>query len=219
MIRMNQVAVLVALGLLVMPIAALSQEHSHQKLESQAPLPQHQSKKVSEIMGKPTLERLDDGIRLQVWVKTQQEHKEMMSERAAPSDKEEYGRMCEGTTSRLKSHETDGHKMMGMMHDHGKSDSQSEVVEQGMMESMMAGTHHVMVLVSDEETEKRIENAEVEIRVVPLSMKKSYTVELMSMKDHSCGGFVLDEKGVYTLILITKAGEKTHVADFQYSVN
>ena len=107
---------------------------------------------------------------------------------------------------------------MGMMHEHGKSGKQSDAMEEGMMKSMMAGTHHVMVVVSDEETKKEIENAEIEIRIIPSSMKKSFAVELMSMENHSCGGLLLEEKGDYVMIAQLKIGDKIHVADFHYAV-
>jgi hypothetical protein len=134
------------------------------------------------------------------------------------SDKTDSKMMCGEMPSQQKSREKEGHSMMSMMHEHGEIGKQSGAMEKGMMESMMAGAHHVMVVVSEEETKKNIENAEVDIRIVPPSMKKSYGAELMTMKDHSCGGLVLDEEGEYVLIFSVNVGDKVHIADFKYKV-
>ena len=232
---MNLVAALTTLGLLGGPVVTLSQEHNHQKQETQLPKPQDDSKKMSEMMGKPTFEQSADGIHVQVWLVTQEDHKKMMGDRmSARPDKDGTGEMdsthhekmdskmmCGGMSARsdkVGTAEKQGHDTMGMMHGHDKGDKNSQGMDKAMMESMMAGTHHVMVVVSEEETKKEIENAEVEIQIGPPSMKKSHAVELMSMKNHSCAGLVLDEKGEYTIITHVKVGEKFRTTYFQYSV-
>ncbi|MEK6571927.1 MAG: hypothetical protein AABZ61_11190, partial [Bacteroidota bacterium] len=78
---MNLVAALTTLGLLGVPVVTLSQEHNHQKHETQLPKPQDHSIKMSETMGKPTFEQSVDGIRVQVWLVKQEDHKKMMGDR------------------------------------------------------------------------------------------------------------------------------------------
>lgn len=241
---MNLAAALITLGLVGAPVVTLSQEHNQQKHETQRPQPQDDSTKMSEMMGKPTFEQSVDGIHIQLWLVTQEEHKEMMSERmSARPDKDGSGgkdsahhekmdskMMCGGMSARSdaavqnaeKRDKTgtggkQGHDMMGMMHEHGKSGKQSDAMEEGMMESMMAGTHHVMVVILDEENMKEIENAEVELQVTSPSGQTS-TLELMSMMNHSCGGLSFEEKGTYGISANVEVQNKTRRAQFEYEV-
>jgi hypothetical protein len=85
------------------------------------------------------------------------------------------------------------------------------------MEAMMAGTHHLMLMATDEATKKEIENVKVEIDLTSPSKKMS-TIELKSMKNHFGGGLSLEEKGAYQLLATVKAGEKLHTAQFDYEV-
>ncbi|MBI5473561.1 MAG: hypothetical protein HY961_14575 [Ignavibacteriae bacterium] len=145
------------------------------------------------MMGKPTFEKSVEGVNIQVWLMTQDEHKKMMKDHM-------------------------GSEMKGMDHGkmHGKKEGK-EGMNPDMMKEMMAGTHHVMVMATDEETKSVVENAEVKIAVTSPSDKSS-AVELKSMKDHFGGSLTLDEKGAYTLDVWVSSKEKTRTASFKYDV-
>ena len=137
------------------------------------------------MMGKPTFEKSVDGINVQVWLMTQEEHKRMKKEHMG-----EHGKM-------------------GMMHD--------EEMNKETMEAIMAGTHHVIVMATDEATKKAAENADVKVAVTSPSTKSSI-VELKNMMNHFGGGLVLDEKGEYTLDVWVSIKEKARTASFKYDV-
>lgn len=156
------------------------------------------------MMGKPTFEKSVDGVRLQLWLITQEDHKKMMQEHMG--EKKDKGEM-KGMNHDAK----DGKEMMGMKHD-GKEMSMET------MDAMIAGTHHVMLMATDEATKKEIENVKGEITLTSPSNKMS-TVELTSMKNHFGGGLTLDEKGAYTLDVWVSSKQKTRTASFKYEVN
>ena len=159
----------------------------------------------SNMMGKPTFEKSVDGVNLQVWLMTQEEHKKMM--------KEHMGEQKEKGGMKGMDHDAmHGKGMMGEGMKHGVQD-----MDPDKMEAMMAGTHHIMVVVTDEESKKEIENAKVEIGLISPS-KKSSTVELTSMMNHFGGGLALDEKGGYTLNVLVKVGDETRTAGLEYEV-
>ena len=126
----------------------------------------------SSMMGKPTFEKSVEGISIQVWLMTQDEHKKMMNERMG-KQKEQVG--MKGTNHDAMH----GKGMMGMMHEkkeESKDDKDHHVMEEGMkhdgkemsmetMEAMMAGTHHVMVMATNVSTNEAIDRASIKIAV------------------------------------------------------
>ncbi len=147
------------------------------------------------MMGKPTFEKSAEGANIQVWLMTQDEHKKMMKDHM-------------------------GSEMKGMDHNmtHGKKEGKKEEgMNSDMMKEMMAGTHHVMVMATDEETKSAVENANVKIAVTSPSDKSS-AVELKSMMNHFGGSLTLDEKGTYTLDVWVSGKEKIRSASFKYEV-
>lgn len=185
----------------------------------------------SSMMGKPTFEQSVDGVNLQVWLITQEEHKAMMKEHMGEKkDKGEmkgmdhdamHGKGMMGMMHGKKeaSKDTNVHHMMGEGMSEGLPTEKHDGKEMNMetMEAMMAGTHHVMVMATDEASKKTIDTATVEITVASPS-KKSSTVALKSMKNHFGGGLSLEEKGAYQLIATVKTGEKSYTAQFDYEV-
>jgi hypothetical protein len=170
------------------------------KLEKQAT---DAKQSPSSTLGKPTFDKSVDGIHIKLWLITQEQHEKTMNEHMG-NQKENDG---------MKRNDADamhGKGMAGMRH--GEQDSGS-----GMMKTMMAGTHHVVVVVTDEENMKEIGSARVDIGVISPS-KKSASVELTSMKNHFGGGLALDENGIYTLNLRVKVGDETRTTSLEYEV-
>ncbi len=191
------------------------------KLEKQAT---EAEQSPSSMMGKPTFEKSVEGINVQVWLITQEEHKKMMKEHMG--EQKEKGGMKGMDQGAMH-----GKGMMGMMHGkkkENKNDKDHHMMGEGMkhdgkemsmetLEAMMAGTHHVMVMVTDAATKKTIDSASIKIAVTSPSNNSS-TVELKSMMNHFGGGLSLEEKGAYQLLATVKVGEKLHTAQFDYEV-
>jgi len=98
----------------------------------------------------------------------------------------------------------------GMKHDMKEMDHKQ-------MEAMMAGTHHLMVMINDSATKKPVQKAELGLTVESPS-KKSTNTKLSEMMGHFGGSLTLDEKGEYLVgIHATIAGKMYH-GEFSYAV-
>ena len=197
------------------------------KLEKQANQglrPRRGESSPSSMMGKPTFEQTVDGINLQVWLITQEEHKKMMKEHMSSlGEKGEMKSMDHGMMH--------GKGMMGMMHgkkEENTNEKDHHMMDEGMkhdgkemsketMEAMMAGTHHVMVMATDEVAQQEIANVKVAITVTTASNKSS-TVDLVGMMDRFGGGVSLEEKGTYQLDPTVTVGKKTYTWQLSYEV-
>jgi hypothetical protein len=169
---------------------------------------------------KPTVEQTVDGLRVQLWIIAQDEHKKMIGERM----KSEMGAMKHDMVGGAKDttmmdHDM-GSNMKGMDHskmDMGMKAGTKEVDKSKMTETMMAGTHHVMVKVLDDKSGKAIGADHIMIAVTAPSGKSS-TIRLSEMMNHFGGGASLTEKGAYKCALSFKSGDKTHSTQFEYEV-
>ncbi|MBI4535643.1 MAG: hypothetical protein HY708_05145 [Ignavibacteriae bacterium] len=123
---------------------------------------------------------------------------------------------------------TRGKGMMGMMHGKKEAESGHRMMGEGMkhegkgmnketMAAMMAGTHHVMVKLTDASTKEEVADAKVAITLTTPS-KKSSTVDLVGMMDHFGGGLSLEEKGAYQLDATVTVSEKPYTSRFSYEV-
>lgn len=200
---------------LVLSVTGLAQ-HKH----GQAAQQENKMGKPGDMMGKPTAEQTVDGVRVQLWMMTQVEHKKMMQERM----KSDMGGMKHDTMGAAKDTATMGHDMDGGMKgmDHGTMEKDTMAHGKGadrskMMEMMMAGTHHIMVKLRDQKPDEADGDGHIMVAVTAPSGKKS-TVHLSGMMDHFGGGVSLDEKGSFRLDLSIKAGSKTRKAKFEYVV-
>jgi len=190
------------------------------------------SRKVSEMMGKPTFEQSIEGINLQVWLITQEEHKKMMKDHmGSHQDKSEmkdmeHGMMHgKGRMGMMHGKKDDGqeHHMMGAgaKHDGKGMDHKAEPEAHQTpdeMDAMMAGTHHVMVVATNEAGKEEIDMAKVEVQLTSPS-RKGVVQELTSMMNHFGGGLDLEEEGEYILTLHVKVGDRICSADFHYEVH
>ncbi|MEW6060895.1 MAG: hypothetical protein AB1600_03030 [Bacteroidota bacterium] len=150
-----------------------------------------QKNDMVKMMGDPVFEQSAEGIKVQVWLITQEEHKKKMSEHQKEM---KHGDMKMDHNKEDMNHgdmKMD-HDMKHSGHDHAK---------------MMEGTHHIMVVVTDESAMKEVENTTVGIESFSPSKKVEKT-ELASMMNHFGGGLTLEEKGKYTFTLVVKVGEK-----------
>lgn len=182
---------------------------------------------MADMMGEPTFQKTVDGAHLQVWIITQNEHRKMMEEhmddqRGKSELKEKSGAKGMGCDM------MHGKNMMGMMHGKKADHSAHHMMEEDdkhkgnemtkeTMEAMMAGTHHVMMKLTDSATAKEIKDAEVKISVTSPS-NKTVTVKLASMMNHFGGGLALDEKGRYTLDVWVTTEERTRTTSFMYEI-
>ncbi len=194
-------------------------QHTHGQSAQQ----EDKSGKTGDMMGKPTAEQTVDGLRVQLWVITQDEHKKLMQERM----KADMGGMKHDMMGGAKDSAKMGHDMGMMKHDmkgmdHAKMEKDmkagaKEMDHSKMMESMMAGTHHVMVKVLDEKSGKAVGDGHVMVAVTAPS-GKSDTIHLSEMMDHFGGGASLTEKGSYKFAVSFKSGTMTHKAEFEQNI-
>jgi len=181
--------------------------------------PQQDSKpnRSSEMMGKPTAEQTVGGLRVQLWLITQDEHKRTMEREMKSSMGEMMHESMHGENDSAMA----GHAMGGMMGrekmESGKEPETKSPDHMKMMEAMMTGTHHLMVKLLDDKTGKAIGEGHVMVDVTSPS-GKDFTVHLSPMKDHFGGGISLTEKGPYKLSLSFRTGGKTEHAQFEYEV-
>ena len=91
-------------------------------------------------------------------------------------------------------------------------------MNKAMMDSMMAGTHHIMLDVKDTSSGKEIANASAMVLIVSPS-KKSSSVDLKPMMSHFGGALTLDEKGEYQFTVSVNVGGVSKSMQFQYVVN
>jgi len=102
-------------------------------------------------------------------------------------------------------------KMMKVMkHDDLKMDKTT-------MEVMMAGTHHMMLHVTDVPSGKEITDAGVKVLIVSPS-KKNSSVELKPVMNHFGDGLTLTEKGEYQFNVIVKVDGVPKATQFKYKV-
>jgi hypothetical protein len=134
---------------------------------------------------------------------------------AAMMDKPTADVTVEGTHFQVwimthKQHKKMMKEMKGMKHDGMKMDK-------AMKEAMMAGTHHIMLEVTDAASGTKITTAKANVQIASTT-KKNNSVDLMSMMNHYGGDLNLDEKGKYKIIVNVNVDGKTKTFEFQYKV-
>jgi len=168
---------------------------------------------MSSMMGKPTFDATVEGLHMKVWLMTQEQHKEMMKgkrdQMMMPGEKE-------GAIERMDMKGTKdtsmgmGKDMKGMKHG-------GMGMDKAMKDSMMAGTHHIALNVTDAALGKEIANASAKVLIVSPS-KKNSSVDLKPMMSHFGGALTLDEKGEYLLTVSVNVGGVSKTTQFQYAV-
>lgn len=158
---------------------------------------------MSSMMGKPTVDATVEGLHMKVWLMTQKQHKKMMM------DHDMMGMKHNGMEMKDTSMMMDK-DMMGMKHDGMEMDKATK-------EAMMAGTHHIMLDVTDAASGKEITNASAKVMIVSPS-KKNSSVDLKPMMSHFGNGIALDERGEYKFTVSVNVGGVSKTKEFKYSV-
>jgi hypothetical protein len=161
---------------------------------------------MSTMMGSPTFDGTVDGLRMKVWVMTQKEHKEMAGGKmdnmmvSRDATNPEAKGISDTTMSGMTQMKPAGTGMSTMMAD-----------------SMMTGTHHIMVEISDAATGSAITGATEKVGIVSPTQKNSSLV-LHPMMKHFGGSLNLTEKGDYMLTLRVDTKGLTKTRQFAYAV-
>lgn len=193
--KITQLSILLSIAFLF--TAPIHAQHQHREMMKE----EKKESSMKAMMGPATFEKSQDGVHIAVWLITQEEHKKMMK-----MDHE----MVHDSKDPSKS-EHMMHDMEGMDHA-AKSDDHKSV-----MDAMMAGTHHIMVTVTDEKSKEEMNNAEVFVTATSPAKKPS-TITLSHMMNHLGGALELEEKGAYAMKTAVKAGDKHYEAQFSYEV-
>jgi hypothetical protein len=153
---------------------------------------------IAAMMDKPTADVTVEGTHMKVWVITQKQHKKMMK------SMKHDGMMKKDSSIMMNKN------MKGMKHD-------GMDMDKAMKGAMMAGTHHIMLDVTDAAGGTNISTAKINAQIASPS-KKNNTVELKSMMNHYGVALTLDEKGKYKIIVNVVVAGKTKTFEFQYKV-
>ncbi len=90
-------------------------------------------------------------------------------------------------------------------------------VERSTKNSVLTGTHHIMLDVTDAESGNEIDGASVKLDIVSPSDKNS-SVDLTMMMSRFSGGLTLDEEGEYDFTLSVNVSGVSTTTQFQHTV-
>ena len=153
---------------------------------------------ISKMMGKPKVDATVEGLHMKVWLMTQDQHKKMMKEM------KHDGKGMKDTSKAMNE------DMKGMKHDGMEMDKTTK-------EAMMAGTHCIMLNVTDASNGKKIDDATAKVTIVsPSKMTSSF--DLKSMMSHFGIGISLKEKGEYQFSVSVTVDGVSKTKDFEYTV-
>ena len=167
---------------------------------------------MSKMMGKPTVDATVEGLHMKVWLLTERQHKQMMKRIMGQMMHHEMG----DTMGHMSMSEMDdtsmgmGKGMMGMKHD-------GMEMNKAMMDSMMAGTHCIMLEVSDAATQKNISDASVKVMIISPSKRHS-SVNLKPMMKQYGSGLTLHKKGKYRMTMSLTVNGVSRTKEFPYRV-
>jgi hypothetical protein len=153
---------------------------------------------MSKMMGKPAVDATVEGLHMKVWLMTQKQHKKMM-------EKMKHDGMGMKDAGMAMNEE-----MKEMKHDSMK-------IDKATREAMMAGTHHIMLVVTDSASGKEVTDASAKVLIL-FPSKKSMSTDLRPVMNHFADGLTLNEKGEYQFTVIVKADGVPKATKFQYKV-
>jgi hypothetical protein len=181
-------------------------QHAHDD-KTKTDMKQHD---ISSMMGKPTADAKVEGLHMKVWLMTQKQHKKMMDSKMGQMMMgEDMKEMKHGGMEMKDTSMGMGKDMKGMKHDGMRMDK-------AMMDSMMAGTHCMMLDISDATTKKALSDANAKVMFVSPSKKHS-SVELKPMMSHFGSGLTLNEKGEYEFTVTVNDGGVPRTTAFKYT--
>jgi hypothetical protein len=182
------------------------------------------------IMGKPTADATVGGLHMKVWLMTQVQHNEIMNEKMGqmPMPAAKEGDMAKvdsrglNDTSLAMGKDTKDvhHDSLGVKAANTRTDNDTVDAIQGsrsMTKAMMAGTHHIVLDVTEIASGKEIAGASARV-LIESPTKKSSSVDLKSMMSRFEGALTLDEKGEYRFTVNVNVGGVTKTTQFQYAV-
>jgi hypothetical protein len=141
---------------------------------------------------------------MKVWLMTQKAHKKMMKGKMGEM-------MMDHNKMGMKDTGMDmGKDMKGMKHDGMEMDKATK-------EAMMAGTHHIMLDVTDATSGNEIADASAKLLIVSPS-KKNSSIDLKPVMTHFGNGIALSEKGEYQFTVNINMGGASKTKQFQYTV-
>lgn len=98
-----------------------------------------------------------------------------------------------------------------------KMNDTSMGMDEKTKEAMMAGTHHIMLVVTDSASGKEITDASAKV-LIEFPSKKNWSTDLKPIMNHFADGLTLDEKGKYKFTVIVKVNGVPKATTFPYKV-
>ncbi len=167
---------------------------------------------MTDMMVKPTFDATVEGLHMKVWLMTREQHAGMMKEKTGQTE------MHGGRDGAMEKMDVGGAKDTMMMNrDIKVMKYTGGGMNRAMRDSMMAGTHHMRLELTDAMMGKPVANATVKVLVVSPT-KKNATVDLTLMKDHFGGALRLDEKGQYQMSISVTVDNVAKTREFPYVV-
>lgn len=181
-------------------------QHTHED-KNKTDMKQHS---MSSMMGKPTVDVTVEGLHIKGWLMTQKQHKKLMDAMMGQKTGEDMKEMKHDGMEMKDTSMRIGKDMKGMTHD-------DMGMAKAMMDSVMAGTHCIILDISDPATKKAISDANAKVMFVSPSKKHS-SVDLKPMMSHFGGGLTLNEKGEYEFTVSVNVGGVPKATQFEYRV-
>jgi hypothetical protein len=175
---------------------------------------------LSSMMGTPTADSTVGGLRMKVWLMTEEQHKENMMVQAATES--EMGPMT--MTGIDHANMKMAKDMKGMPYDSMWTDKdtvtaiqRTRSMNKAMADSTVASTHHIVLDVTEMASGKEIAGTSAMVLIESPS-RKSSSVDLTSMTEHFGSALTLNEKGEYRFTVNVSFGGVTKTTKFLYAV-
>ena len=159
--------------------------------------------------GRPFMDTTADGLHMQVWILTQQQHRKLLGGNTS--------HLSLGESSYGVEPENAAAGSISMVSNRTSAASASDEGSKSLVDSMMAGTHHIMVVVKDMPGEHELPNAGATVVLVSPS-EKSSTVDLAPLRGRLGAGISLRERGGYHMTLSVFDNGVTITKEFTYLV-
>jgi len=178
---------------------------------------------MSELLGKPTVDVTVDELHMKIWLVTQKQHDELKKgeidqtidkgREGAMGPIETRGIQRTGSivkrmedTSRVKEKDLKGVKVDGKKR------------EKSTRDSVLTGTHHILLDVTDAESGNEIDGASAKIDIVSPSDENSSVDLTTMMMSHFGSGLTLAEEGEYDFTLSVNVNGVSTTTQFQHTV-
>ncbi|MBL0173945.1 MAG: hypothetical protein IPP94_01560 [Ignavibacteria bacterium] len=159
--------------------------------------------------GRPFMDTTADGLHMQVWILTQPQHRKLLGGNTS--------HLSLGESSYGVEPENAAAGSITMVLDRTPAASASDEGSKSLVDSMMAGTHHIMVVVKDMPGAQELPNAGATVVVISPS-EKSSTVDLAPLPGRLGAGISLNERGHYHMTLSVFDNGVTITKEFTYLV-